>query len=104
MPEQTWPMSLILASMQRTTPVFGWNHLEHETITLTDWPEPVGEGHHDVQRSQEEDEMKEEVAVGHSLRLVVNNLLTAFILIVHHKLFIGCEKVKVSEFISKNFS
>lgn len=53
---------------------------------VVDQPEPVGEGHHDVERSQEEDKMEEEVAVGHSLGLVVNNLLTAFVLIVNHKL------------------
>lgn len=47
-------------------------------------PEPVCEGHHDIQRGQEEDEVEEEVAVGHSLGLVVNNLLTAFGVIVNH--------------------
>lgn len=52
-------------------------------------PEPVGEGHHDIQRRQEEDEMEEEVAVGHALRLVVNDLLAAFVVVVHHKLLLG---------------
>lgn len=47
-----------------------------------DEPEPVGEGHHDVQRSQEEDEVEEEVAVRHPLALVVDHPLAAFALVV----------------------
>lgn len=55
-------------------------------------PEPVGEGHHDVQRGQEEDEMEEEVAVSDSLRLVVNHLLTAFALLVDLKLLLDWKR------------
>lgn len=33
---------------------------------------PVGEGHHDVERGQEEAEVEEGVVVGHSLLLVVH--------------------------------
>lgn len=33
--------------------------------------------------------MEEEVAVGHALRLVVNDLLAAFVVVVHHKLLLG---------------
>lgn len=51
-------------------------------------PEPVRQRHHDVQRCQEEDKVEEEVAVGHSLGLVVNDLLTAFGVVVHHKLLL----------------
>lgn len=52
-------------------------------------PEPVGERHHDVERRQEEDKVEEEVAVGHSLGLVMDDLLTAFGVVVHHKLLLG---------------
>ena len=51
-------------------------------------PEPVGEGHHDVERGQEEDEVEEEVAVGHALALVVDHLLAALVLVVNHHLFL----------------
>lgn len=47
-----------------------------------DGPEPVGEGHHDVERSQEEDKVEEEVAVRHPLALVVDHPLAAFALVV----------------------
>jgi len=72
------------------------------SIWLADWPEPVGEGHHDVERRQEEHKMEEEVAVGHTLALIVNDLLAALVLVVDHKLFLwgrgmsdgneGCDK------------
>lgn len=61
-------------------------------------PEPVSEGHHDIQRCQEEDEMEEEVAVRHPLRLVMNNLLTAFVVIINHKLIFNWKKkTKISK-------
>lgn len=53
-----------------------------------DSPEPVGESHHDVERSQEEDKVEEEVAVGHPLALVVDDPLAAFALVVRHKLLL----------------
>lgn len=67
---------------------------EIEAVCLHfDSPEPVREGHHDIQRGQEEDEMEEEVAVGHPLGLVVNHLLTAFALIVDRKLLLNWKEM-----------
>lgn len=36
-------------------------------------PVPVGESHHDVERSQEEHEVKEGIAVGHTIPLVIHS-------------------------------
>lgn len=55
-------------------------------------PEPVGEGHHDVQRSQEEDEVEEEVAVRHPLALVVDHPLAAFALVVGGKILLDWKR------------
>lgn len=57
-----------------------------------DSPEPVGESHHDIKRSQEEDKVEEEVAVGHPLALVVDDPLAAFTLVVRHKVLLHWRK------------
>lgn len=57
-----------------------------------DSPEPVGESHHDIKRSQEEDKVEEEVAVGHPLALVVDDPLAAFALVVRHKVLLHWRK------------
>ena len=59
----------------------------NRTQTVTR-PEPVGEGHHDVERGQEEDEVEEEVTVGHALALVVDHLLTPLVLVINHHLLL----------------
>ena len=46
--------------------------------------EPVGDGHHDVERAKKEDEMEEWVAVHGFLFLIVQNILSraGFLLII----------------------
>lgn len=41
--------------------------------------------------------MEEEVAVGHALRLVVNDLLAAFVVVVHHELLLGWKNAMLAD-------
>ena len=42
---------------------------------------PMGEGHHDVERSQAEHEVEEAVAVGNAVLLIIVDILTSRLLI-----------------------
>ena len=53
--------------------------------TLWSLPGPVCQHHHDIQRRQEENEVKERVAVCHAFLFVIYHLLT-FLLVICNKL------------------
>lgn len=61
----------------------GEGGLQHSSLIT----EPVSEGHHYVQGSQKENKMEEKVAVGDALGLIVDDFLTAFVL-VNDELFL----------------
>lgn len=56
--------------------------------SVKNWPEPVSEGHHDVQWGEEEDKMKEEVAVGHTVTFIMDHFLASFAFVVNYNLFL----------------